>query len=291
MIAVRVNVLRCRWAATAPCFTFLLAGLATESPTREPSTPGNLVTIQQGTLPIILSAPHGGREVVPGVAERHGDGARKFATVWDENTAELAARLSAALEKKLNGKPYLVVARFARKYVDANRPAQEAYESADAKPYYDAYHRPLAEACREVRRRWGRGLLLDLHGQSTQPGSVFRGTGNGKTVSLLCNRFGKTALSGPKSIFGQLQSRGYQTIPAANGDQKEDAHFNGGYIVQTYGSQQPAGVDAVQLELGRHLRSKDRLDQTTADLAAAIEAFAREYLSEAMPEAASRKGP
>jgi hypothetical protein len=33
-------------------------------------TPADLVPVQQGTLPIILTAPHGGRETIPGVATR-----------------------------------------------------------------------------------------------------------------------------------------------------------------------------------------------------------------------------
>jgi N-formylglutamate amidohydrolase len=255
--------------------------LAAESSSLVSSTTKPLVTVQRGTMPIILSVPHGGREPVAGVAQRQGKAAQKFAIVRDENTAELAERLVTMLEKKSGKKPYCVIARFARKYADANRPTKDAYESADAKPHYDAYHQALAEACREVRRRWGRGILLDLHGQSAQPEIIFRGTGNGKTVTLLCSRFGKTVLSGPQSLFGQLQSQGYQINPVSNGGQKEDAHFGGGYIVQTYGSHQPEGVDAIQLEIGRNLRSKDHLDRTAADLAAAIEAFAKEYLPKA----------
>ena len=33
-------------------------------------TPADLVLVQQGALPIILTAPHGGREAIPGIEPR-----------------------------------------------------------------------------------------------------------------------------------------------------------------------------------------------------------------------------
>ena len=86
------------------------------------------------------------------------------------------------LEEQLDGKPWLVVARFDRKYVDANRSAEEGYESEKAKPTYDAYHSALAAACKAVKEKHGRGLLLDIHGQGEFKDAICRGTRNGKTV-------------------------------------------------------------------------------------------------------------
>jgi hypothetical protein len=68
--------------------------------------------VQKGTLPIIVSVPHGGTREVPGVPERRGAGVAKFVTVRDANTSELAEAFAAALEEKLDGKPWMVVARF-----------------------------------------------------------------------------------------------------------------------------------------------------------------------------------
>lgn len=237
-----------------------------------------LLTVQKGALPIILSAPHGGRKVIEGVPARQGDGAKRFTTVRDENTAELAQQLANALAGRLGARPYLVIAQFARKNVDPNRPAADAYEAAAAKPYYDAYHAALAEACREVQQKWGRGLLLDLHGQAAEGDAIFRGTAGGITVARLTARFGRDAVVGPKSILGQLESHGYRVIPGRASPQKEDARFNGGHIVRTYGGAQGPGLDALQLELGTQLRVETRLARTADDLAAAIQVFAKTYL-------------
>ena len=83
-----------------------------------------LLIVQEGTLPIILTAPHGGRKGIDGVERRlHG------VTVRDENTDLLTKDVSAELETMLGGKPYFVIARVARTYVDLNREESEALES------------------------------------------------------------------------------------------------------------------------------------------------------------------
>jgi hypothetical protein len=52
-------------------------------------TPADLVVVRQGTLPIILTVPHGGREEIPGAAPRDTrgkpSGGRGFVTVTDTN--------------------------------------------------------------------------------------------------------------------------------------------------------------------------------------------------------------
>ncbi len=260
------------------------AGLLPGSTAAEaPAKPEDFVLVQKGTLPVIVSAPHGGRNKLPDVPERRGAGVEKFATVRDENTAELAERFAAALEKQLGGKPWLVVARFERKYVDANRPPGAAYESDRARPYYAAYHDPLAAACRAVQKQFGRGLLLDVHGQGQIPDSILRGTQNGKTVALLLERFGRPALTGKNSVLGRMERAGYKVVPACDADPstKEEPRFNGGFTVGHYGSHGGDGIDALQLEFGSNLREREAYPKTARDLADAVAAFHDEYLKDA----------
>jgi N-formylglutamate amidohydrolase len=228
-------------------------------------------------LPIILSAPHGGRQAILGVPVRRGLGVAQFATGRDNNTDELTEAIGVELEKRLNAKPFLIVARFERKYLDANRPSESAYESAKVKLYYDGYHDALREAHGRVRREWGHGLLLDIHGQGAEAEAIYRGTGNGKTVVSLTQRFGAEAITGPRSIFGQLERLGYKVLPSTKAPDKE-RRYVGGYIVQTYGSHRGSGLDAIQLELGTKLRARPSLRRTATDLAEAIAVFAQEYL-------------
>lgn len=242
--------------------------------------PRDLIATQEGRLPIILSAPHGGQAEVPEVPARKGEGLVKgpsgFVTGRDSGTEELAHALAAAIEAKMGKKPYLVVARFHRKFTDANRPAEIAYEHPRAKPVYDTYHETLGRYCREVQKTFRRGLLLDLHGQGTASDTIFRGTRNGKTVALLVQRYGEKAHIGPKSFFGLLAAEGCKVDPVDSG--KERAGYTGGYIVHTYGSHQGAGIDAIQLEFGSDYRSADRRKESAARVANAVAAFAKLYL-------------
>ncbi len=228
-------------------------------------------------LPIILSAPHGGRQSIPGVPVRRGSGVAQFVTGRDNNTDELAETIALELEKRLNGKPFLVVARFERKYLDANRSSETAYESKEAKPYYDGYHSALREAHERVSREWGRGMLLDIHGQGAEEEAIYRGTGNGKSVVSLTQHFGTAAITGPRSIFGQLEKMGYKILPSIKEPQRE-TRYVGGYIVQTYGSHRASGIDAIQLEIGTKLRARANLHRTAIDLAHALAVFAQAYL-------------
>lgn len=240
------------------------------------------IAMQEGRLPIILSAPHGGQSELPEVPPRTGKGLAKgpkgFVTSRDFGTQELTLALVATLEARMGAKPYYVAARFHRRFVDANRPAAIAYEHAGAKPAYDAYHHTLDRYCREVRARFGRGLLLDIHGQSTAKDTVFRGTQNGRTVALLVKRFGEKAQNGPESFFGLLAARGFKVVTEENG--RERAGFTGGYIVSHYGGQGATGIDALQLEFGGDYRARDKIEVTAGKLADAILAFATLYLPE-----------
>jgi N-formylglutamate amidohydrolase len=242
--------------------------------------PEKFLVAKPGTLPIILSVPHGGRTAVPDVPVRRGFGVPKFTTVRDENTLELAEKLADAIEKELGGRPYVVVALFDRKYLDVNRPPEDAYETAKAKPYYDAYHGALGAYCAQVRKTWGRGLLLDLHGQALMNDTIYRGTQNLKSVSALKQRYGMKAINGPNSICGVLEANGYTIFPPsdARDSTKENPFFSGGYIIETYGSDAGTGIDAMQLELPGKLRMRAALDTTAADLAGAVKVFAKEYL-------------
>jgi N-formylglutamate amidohydrolase len=166
--------------------------------------------------------------------------------------------------------------------VDANRAADEAYESEKARPVYDAYHASLAAACKAVKEKFGRGLLLDIHGQGEFKDAICRGTRNGKTVTLLLDREGRHSLIGRRSVLGHLQRNGYRVLPSCDADDevKEVPKFSGGYIVDTYGSHTGYAIDAIMLEIGTTLREKDRFARTARDLATAVAVFHEEYMAE-----------
>jgi N-formylglutamate amidohydrolase len=243
----------------------------------------SMVSIANGGLPIILSAPHGGQEAIPGVSQRQGAGVERFVVGRDTRTDDLAELVALELEKRLNAKPFGVIARFERKYLDVNRSNDAAFESGEVKRHYEIYHGALREFIQRVKAQWGNGLLLDIHGEGADAAAIYRGTQNGKTVKSLLQRFGAPALSGKQSVLGQMASKGYKVLPS-NGDKDKETRYQGGYIVQSYGSHQPFGVDAIQLEFGSALRARANLERTARDLADAIAVFAKEYLLNLKPE-------
>jgi N-formylglutamate amidohydrolase len=223
----------------------------------------DLVVARPGGLPILLTAPHGGLAPVPGVPPR-----KSGTTSTDGYTIELTEAVARHVEKALGKAPYVVAARFSRKYIDANRADHEAFEVPAARPAYDAYHGAIKRYVAELRERYpGGAVLVDVHGQSTEPEAVHRGTRDGATVAALVRRRGAEAVTGPQSLFGTLQARGYAVLPAGRSliETREDPRYRGGHTVHTYGSSVGGGIDAIQVEVGAKLRRDPAFAAALAD--------------------------
>ena len=261
----------------AICALIFSNSFAAETIAKSAAKPQPLVTSLAGDLPIILSAPHGGRNAVPDVPVRVGKGVEKFVADSDTDTDRLTEELADAIAKITGKRPYVVIARFHRKFIDANRAPEFAYESDKAKATYDAYQQAIVVARQKIIDRWGSGILLDIHGQALARDTIFRGTQNGKTAAHLVKQFGEDALTGEKSLFGQLAKQGFTVVPPI-GSQDKEKHYTGGHIVATYGSAEGGTFDAIQLELGSTLRSAAERVQTAKKMSLAITSFAEDYL-------------
>ena len=252
------------------------------------TSPADLVLVQQGTMPIILTAPHGGHEAIPGVPPREDESNDEAFRKWggfvagggDLNTDLLAKGIAAEI-KALTGKDvYLVMAKFQRRFIDANRPPELALDSANARPYYDYYHNSIRRFIDDIRKKHPAGLLIDVHGQPTKPTVIWRGTMNGRAIKSLLQRAGAQAMTGTKGLFGQLEANGLKVFPDNHlpiGGTSENLH-NGGYTVFTYGAHNAKGIDAVSFEVGSDYRQNTAVDQAAKDAARAIAAFYEAYL-------------
>ena len=81
--------------------------------------PDAVVDASRGDLPLILTVPHDGDLSLGTVTSRS-----KGVSVRDENTRETAERIARALQARTGKRPYLVIAKVSRKYLDPNRPEQ-----------------------------------------------------------------------------------------------------------------------------------------------------------------------
>lgn len=224
-----------------------------------------------GMLPLLLTVSHDGADFLGLFPHR-----TKGVTVRDVGTRELAERVADHLEKQTGRRPYLVIAKVSRRQMDVNRAEGDAVESAGLLPAYRAYHEQVATYVAELRARFPSGaLLIDVHGQSYEPATTFRGTRAGLTATRLVDRFGPAALQGSNSITGILAARGYGVHPLPDAPTlREEPRFAGGHTVFTYGSHRPDGIDAIQLEFGRQHRADVRLPE---DLASAIVGFMKHH--------------
>ena len=270
-----------RFAAAAILTPSLRGGFTIAADEKE-FVPADFISVQKGDLPIIISAPHGGTMPIPGVPERHGEGMKTggagFFAGRDENTELLAAAIASEIETRLGKKPFFVIAKAHRKFVDANRPPEIGVEHPRAREVYDAYRGTLAKFCDEVQTRFGRGLLIDVHGQGSARDTVFRGTQNGATDSMLSKLLGEKIHAGPQSFAGLLVAHDIKMKPTDTS--AEASGFTGGHIVQTYGKHE--GIGAVQCEFGMDFRAKNAIKPTSEKVAAAIADFAKLYLLESV---------
>lgn len=227
--------------------------------------PASYVTVESGSLPVVISVPHGGSALLPGVPERVSTDAT---TVLDTNTYELGLAIQSQIFALTGKKAHLVASQVSRKYVDFNRSAAEAYESAAVAPIYAFYHTALQTAVNAAKVQSSTGaILIDVHGQGTTSNLIYRGTQNGNTVDL--PTLYRTA---PNGLITEMLARSLPVNPSTSAT-GEHASFTGGYIVQAYGfpDAAPNRLNAVQLEFGLSFRSPSSASAATAaGMAAAI---------------------
>jgi N-formylglutamate amidohydrolase len=253
----------------------------------------NLVSSHRGTLPVILSCPHGGSRQPEDVPEERDENnpnpvCRPVKKLSDLNTGEITTRVAQRLLDIFGEAPYVVIAEFHRRYIDANREAACAFDICAARKYYDEYHSALRNFVDDIRAETGGvGLLFDIHGTlviEEDPADLYLGTDNKKSVARLL-QFDQQALWRRRSLRGLLgpEAAGYVISPKRP-DVAETREVDGGHTVRTYGSSAPDGVDAIQLEIASTIRNDNDLRAAFIEnLAHAIGAFATRYVSQSMP--------
>ena len=115
-----------------------------------------------GTMPIIISAPHGGR-LQPSELPTRGCGTNEM----DDNTDVLIKEIQKKCFDQFGVYPYIIVNRLHRKKLDPNRNESVATcNKQKTKIYFDAFHNFIDIASTDITSKFGKGLFIDLHGQS-----------------------------------------------------------------------------------------------------------------------------
>jgi N-formylglutamate amidohydrolase len=252
----------------------------------------NLVTRHRGTMPIILTCPHDGTETPAGVTERREASnppeCFQFRKGTDTNAATITEGVATAILNATGLSPYVVIARFARKFIDANRGEACAFQDDHAKPFYDEYHDRISGYVGQIlEQNDNRGFLFDIHGtggDAGDPADIYLGTANGAT---LVPGFDRRKLFMQHGIQGLLKwarhrvpapgggTAGFQyVVSPATDSAAETPGLTGGFTVRHYGSR----LNSIQIEIVTALRNEvEKRALLIEDLASILVNFVRRH--------------
>lgn len=255
------------WIPHAPVAALTLLAISAMPAPAQDAKP--YVTIRPGTLPLILTAPHGGR-LKPAEAKT-----RTFGYLaQDSNTAELTFMIAEELQAQFGGNPNVVICQMHRIKLDCNRDIEEAAQGDPlASATWKLYHGAIEAMRKDISVKFGCGLLLDIHGHRHEQPRVELGyLLSGAQLSVPDEALnasttlpGETSireldqrsplsfaslLRGRMSLGGLLEERGFPAVPSPQNPTpgKTAAYFSGAYDVMAHGSRDDGAVSAIQLE-------------------------------------------
>ena len=249
-----------------------------------------LVKRHRGTMPVILTSPHDGTQSPPGVQERKEEDTPpncQFNPKRDLQTAFITQSVAQKIFDLTGLSPYVVVANFHRKFIDANRPrcpVNCAFTDPDAQPFYDEYHSRIAGYVNQIRQQNGnRGFLFDIHGKveiPEDPADIYLGTDNGGS---LLPGFDRASIFFQHGLAGLLKSVRRETgtvavfqyrLSPANATAPENSSVDGGFSIRRYG----AVINSIQIEIADTIRDfEEKRLFLIEDLAFAIINFVRRH--------------
>lgn len=255
----------------------------------------NYIEYLPGDLPLVISAPHGGREKPDELPER-----TKGVVDIDTNTQELARTIADELQARTGRRPHLIICRLHRSRLDCNREIGEAAAGhAVAEQAWTEYHGFVAQALKTAIAQGGRAFYIDLHGQNHRdrrielgylhapetlqaPDSALDAPGVAASGSLRRiaekSKLPYSALvRGPRSLGALLEARGFACVPSPERPEPVLPYFQGGYSVRRHvAADQP--VAGLQIECT--LAGVRDTPENRAKFAAALVDVLREYLAE-----------
>jgi N-formylglutamate amidohydrolase len=250
-----------------------------------------LVKRHRGTMPIILTAPHGGSESPPNVQERSKKNGCDFKIKKDKETDIITEGVAQTILQLTGLSPYVVIAKFHRKFIDANRNLDCAFTDSDAKEFYEEYHNRIAKYVSQIlEENDNRGFLFDLHGVNTEnlapdkpKADIYLGTNNGGTLQP---SFKREDLFKTHGLHGLLKASEHQTssggantvfkytIYPKNKSETEE-FLDGGFTVI---NSVKFGINCIQIELADTIRDNDeKRSFIIEDLAFAMINFVRRH--------------
>jgi N-formylglutamate amidohydrolase len=160
-------------------------------------------------------------------------------------TSELARSYSEQIFQRTGKRPSVLISEVHRKYCDLNRQEDWSSPAPAGRAFHREYHGALKLELERLLSEHGWALLLDIHGQSSEPYDLMVGIREGDVIG----DWSRKALWDKGGVLESLRGEGFAVVP----DRPEQKiRFGGGFIVRTYGTDER--VEAWQLEHGGNLR-------------------------------------
>lgn len=220
------------------------------------------ITYEKGTIPLILSVPHGGDQIYEEIPERSSGilGIDKNTILLAENLIDhIQSVYQDRIDKK--EKPSFIFCKVTRSKIDLNRPIKNAFNQTSiiAKMIYQRYHEILKKYIFHNIEIFNRSLLFDIHGfevksrpQGFRDVDIILGTNNLKSI------FDKPVKKKDwnKNIRGEIISKFLDLdIPIAPGHQRRREYvLSGGFITKKYGASQVKNSESIQIEFSDRIR-------------------------------------
>jgi hypothetical protein len=234
----------------------------------------NYIEYSTGTLPILISVPHGGNVVPSTIPNRT---CNNPTTVTDANTIDLGMKIDSVFKAKTGCRPHLVYCHLRRTKLDANRSlADGACGNPIAENAWQEFHKFIDTARFVIHQKYGnKSFYFDLHGhgnpiQRIELGYLLR-TGElmqnddslnlAKFISLSSiqnlarsNPLKLThaqLLRGAHSFGSMLEKRSFPAVPSESTPNPglNNGYFSGGYNTATHTCFNPMlEMNGVQVE-------------------------------------------
>ena len=219
-----------------------------------------------GTLPLIISAPHGGYLKPADMPDRS-----EGKVEQDSFTQEMARALRDEFKTATGGTPHVVICRLHRAKLDCNREIKEATQGNPvAEKAWHEWHDALELAKATVQKDFGAGLYIDLHGQRHKEGRVEIGyLLKAKELALDDEAITQLAantsireldqrspasfvelLRGKSSLGALLEAKGYHCVPSPTlrAPGEGELYFNGGYDTLIHAFKNGGALSGFQVE-------------------------------------------
>ncbi|KAI8068206.1 hypothetical protein BC940DRAFT_332966 [Gongronella butleri] len=269
--------------------------VVTSAYTKQVSSTTNYTTVIPGTLPLLLTVPHGGQLMPSSIPNR-----TEGQLIADAFTIDLAHLIADQIEAHYRARPAMLILNVARRKVDVNRDIKEGTTSAAGQAVWHEYHKSLKGLVHKIKAdHQGEGLVLDIHGQAhkeamvelgylvhksqlADSGASDRSLVMNSSLSRLAHRLASNSSTSPRvasllrgnASFGAAMmhhtDEKVQTVPspAHKAPAASALYFDGGYTTATYSR----AIDVIQIESPQVLRfdAENRRTLASAIVQAAV---------------------